>query len=209
MHPAEEYLRNPDNPTSLYVQIGGKRRRLFINRDVDEIGIIAPKHRKRGYLFGEWDCIEKIYHPVQKDPEEENRKLVRKYQKLAAKATFQSPWLRQIAEADETKSLYENHITTGVKIEGQVISLNAIAKYEPWIVEHFREALRERKNFTSCRFEFRGYEGTLWISAYKEGDKYLKPGEISAGFSKEYRGCGNGYYYLLINDEQFIGYDID
>lgn len=26
---------------------------------------------------------------------------------------------------------------------------------------------------------------------------------------KEYRNCGNGYYYLLINDDFMIGYDID
>lgn len=209
MHEAEEYLRNPDNPTSLYVQIGGKRRRLFINRDEGEIGIIAPKYRKRGYLFGNWDSIEKIFYPKPKNPEEENRKLVRKYKRLAAKATFKSPWLIKIAEADESKSLYENNITTGVRIEGQVISLDAIAKYAPYTVDQFRQALKERKNFNSCRFDFRGYDGTLWINVPKEGDTYLKPGEIAAGFSKEYRGCGNGYYYLLINDEQFIGYDID
>ena len=34
-------------------------------------------------------------------------------------------------------------------------------------------------------------------------------GDMMAGFSKEYRNCGNGYYYLLINDEWMIGYDID
>ena len=27
--------------------------------------------------------------------------------------------------------------------------------------------------------------------------------------SLEYKGCGNGYYYLLINDDNFIGYDVD
>lgn len=33
IHPAESYLRNETNPSSLYVRIAGKRRRLFINRD--------------------------------------------------------------------------------------------------------------------------------------------------------------------------------
>ena len=41
IHPAEAYLRNEQNPTSLYVRIGGQRRRLFINRDENLIGIIA------------------------------------------------------------------------------------------------------------------------------------------------------------------------
>ena len=39
----------------------------------------------------------------------------------------------------------------------------------------------------------------------------LSRGDIErrAGFSKEYRGCLNGYYYLMINDEFMIGYDVD
>ena len=41
MHQAELYLRNEENPTSLYVRIEGKRRRLFINRSTGLIGIIA------------------------------------------------------------------------------------------------------------------------------------------------------------------------
>lgn len=52
------------------------------------------------------------------------------------------------------------------------------------------------------RFDFCGYDGTLWCEPRGNGD-------MAAGFSKEYRNCGNGYYYLLINDEYVIGYDID
>ena len=36
IHPAEEYLRNEKNPTSLYVRISGERRKLFINRSDGE-----------------------------------------------------------------------------------------------------------------------------------------------------------------------------
>lgn len=54
IHPAEAYLRNEQNPTSLYVRINGKRRRLFINRSENVIGIIAPKKRKSGYIFTDW-----------------------------------------------------------------------------------------------------------------------------------------------------------
>lgn len=61
MHPAEEYLRNTANPPSLHVQIGGKRRRLFINRDQNQIGIVAPNKRKCGYLFTDWDSIERCF----------------------------------------------------------------------------------------------------------------------------------------------------
>ena len=63
MHAAEEYLRNTANPPSLHVQIGGRRRRLFINRDQNQIGIVAPNKRKCGYLFTDWDSIEKVFYP--------------------------------------------------------------------------------------------------------------------------------------------------
>ena len=53
-HEAEAYLRNSENPTSLYVKINGSRRRLFINRNEGIIGIIAKGKRKKGYVFNDW-----------------------------------------------------------------------------------------------------------------------------------------------------------
>jgi len=139
--------------------------------------------------------------------EDKQRRLVLKYQNLAAKASFSNIYTRCVLNADLTKSLYENDITTGTRIDGQVISLEAIRK---WCGEanyqKFKEALKEKMPFDSGRFNFRGYDGTLWINTYTSNDGI---NEINAGFSKEYRNCGNGYYYLLINDDNFIGYDID
>lgn len=52
MHPAEEYLRNEQNPPVLYVRIYGERRKLFINRGRENVvGIIAKGKRKHGYIF--------------------------------------------------------------------------------------------------------------------------------------------------------------
>ena len=47
------------------------------------------------------------------------------------------------------------------------------------------------------------------MEVYDKDDGYHQAGDLNAGFSKEYRGCGNGYYYLLINEQTFIGCDID
>ena len=203
IHPAEAYLRNEQNPTSLYVRIGGQRRRLFINRDENLIGIIAPRKRKRGHIFTDWASIEKIYYPSHDQKANTDRKLILKYQKLARLATHTNDWLRTIADADLDKSLYENHITTGTRIDGKCIGLATIEKYcgkaEMYL---FRQAMKNKKSFSSCRFDFCGYDGTLWCEPRDNGD-------MAAGFSKEYRNCGNGYYYLLINDEYMIGYDID
>lgn len=69
-------------------------------------------------------------------------------------------------------------------------------------MQRFRQAMRNKEKFSTLRFDFCGYDGTLWCEPRENGD-------MAAGFSKEYRNCSNGYYYLLINDEFMIGYDID
>ena len=94
IHPAEAYLRNEQNPPSLYVKIEGKRRRLFINRNENVIGIVAPGKRKRGYIFTNWASIEKIYYPSQRQEQavDTDRKLILKYQKLARLATHTDVW---------------------------------------------------------------------------------------------------------------------
>lgn len=100
IHPAESYLRNETNPSSLYVRIAGKRRRLFINRDKGIIGIIALGKRTKGYVFTDWSSIEQIYYPSQEQEANTDRKLILKYQKLARLATHTNAWLRDIANAD-------------------------------------------------------------------------------------------------------------
>lgn len=148
IHPAEAYLRNEQNPTSLYVRIGGQRRRLFINRDENIIGIIAPRKRKRGHVFTDWASIEKIYYPSHDQEANTDRKLILKYQKLARLATHTNDWLRKIADADLDKSLYENHITTGTRIDGKCIGLATIEKYCGTTEMHlFRQAMKNKKVF--------------------------------------------------------------
>lgn len=210
MHTAEEYLRDPNNVPYLYVRIGGKRRKLFINRDGNEIGILAPRKKRYGHLFCGWDTIEKIYFPTERSDMDTRAKQVAKYRRMAHQASFTSPYLREIQCADPTKCLYENHITTGTRIDGQVITLNAVEKWCGEItMQMFRQAVRNCESFHSTRFNFRGYDGSLWVEPCKENERDYQKGDLRAGFSKEFRDCGNGYYYLLINDENFIGYDID
>ena len=125
IHPAEAYLRNEQNPSFLYIRIYGERRKLFINRGGENaIGIIAKGKRKRGYIFTDWDNIEKIYTPSQDNEKDRNRKLLLKYQRLARLATHTNNWLRKIAAADPEKSLYENHITTGTGTRCVLIRIN-------------------------------------------------------------------------------------
>ena len=211
MHEAEQYLRNPETPNSLYVQYKGQRRRLFFNREQNAIGIVAPRKRTRGYYFSDWNGIEKILWPAPaEDPAETNRCLIRKFQREAAKAGFTSPFIRKIQHADYSKDLYKNGITSGTSIDGQIITLEAVRKWcGETIYRSFCEAVKNRTPYHSERFDFRGYDGSRGVEVYDKDDGYHQAGDLNAGFSKEYRGCGNGYYYLLINEQTFIGCDID
>lgn len=190
-------LSSQRNQSSVFIRADcRKTRRLFINRDRGIIGIIALGKRTKGYVFTDWASIEQIYYPSQEQDKNTDRKLILKYQKPARLATHTNSWLREIANADLDKNLYENHITTGTRIDGKCIGLATIEKYcGTTAMRLFREALKNKEKF--C-----GYDGTLWCEPRDNGD-------MAAGFSKEYRNCGNGYYYLLINDDYVIGYDID
>ena len=181
IHPAESYLRNETNPPSLYVRIARKRRRLFINRDRGVIGIIALGKRTKGYVFTDWASIEQIYYPSQEQDENTDRKLILKYQKLARLATHTNAWLRDIANADLDKSLYENHIMTGTRIDGKCIGLATIEKYcGTTAMRLFREALKNKEKFSTCRFDFGGYDGTLWC----EPRQWRYGGRLQQGISE-------------------------
>lgn len=184
---------------------GIERRRLFLTA-YREICEFAPRSRSRGYKLGkefvsQWLSIKKV--------ERKESNIVAKFQKYAARATFPSAFIRKCLDADITKSCYENGLTTGTRIDGDIISLKAIERFSPWSVDEFRKALKERRNYHSVRFDFRGYDGSLWIEVKEKDGNYYRKGDVAAGFSKEYRGGGNGYYYSLIDDEHFIGCDID
>lgn len=184
---------------------GKERRRLFLSQN-NLICEFAPRSRKRGYpidstIIACWVSVA-LYTPNESN-------IVAKFKRYASRATFPSAFVRKCLVADTSKDCYENRLTTGTRIDGEIISLNAIERFNPYSVRQFRKALKERVNYHSSRFEFRGYDGSLWIEIAEQDDGYNSKGDVMAGFNKEYRNCGNGFYYSLIDDEHFIGTDID
>lgn len=184
---------------------GRERRRLFYSAQ-GNICEFARRSRRRGYIIPQstvanWLGLAKVVKP--------ETNIVEKFRRYASRATFPSAFVRKCLMADPTKSCYENQLTSGTRIDGEIISLNAVERHAPWAVEEFRKALAERRAYCSGTFRFRGYDGTLWIEIADKDNGYYRKGDIKAGLSKEYRGCGNGYSYLLIDDEHFIGVDID
>lgn len=184
---------------------GREKKRIFLSSE-GNVCEFAPHSRKRGYaiphnVVENWRSIEEV--------QRNEADTVAKFRRYAARASFPSAFVRKCLAADTTKDCYENRLTTGTRIDGEIISLNAIERYPPYSVRVFRKALMERREYHSCRFDFRGYDGSLWIEIAEKDDNYYRKGDVKAGFNKEYRGCGNGYYYSLIDDEHFIGTDID
>ena len=145
-----------------------------------------------------WENVGRVWRETL-DEKNQTEKFIRK----AKLATFTNDYIRKCIASDPAKSPYENGLSTGVPIEGKIITLKSFGKQYPWIEEQFRDALKERRQYRSGRVRFRGYDATLEL--WQNGIE----GDISGSLSLEYKDCGNGYYYMLVNDDEFIGYDID
>lgn len=137
--------------------------------------------------------------------------LIAKYRKQAMKATFTNPFIKKCLALPDNfeqwvkegkQSTYEYGVSTGCCIDGKIITLSRISKKHSWLVELFKSNFREGTVWNSWRVPFAGYEMTL--SVYKNNDE-----GFYGALNLEYKDCLNGYYYLLINDESFIGYDKD
>lgn len=175
----------------------GKRNATLCNGGSEPM-VMMPKGKRRGYRL-DWSWVKEVW--LEKaDPSGATKKFIDK----AKKATFTNSFIRKCLAADPAKSPYANGLSTGVPIEGKIITLKCFGQYYPEIERRFREALLERREYESYRVPFHGYEATmsLW---FEDKEKT----SLCGGLSMEYKDCGNGYYYLLINDNEFIGYDID
>ena len=187
----QEVISTIKGKSGLYTIVtpqGVERRRLFISQN-NLVCEFAPRSRKRGYpidgiIIACWISVT-LYTPNESN-------FVAKFKRYAARATFPSAFIRKCLAADTSKGCYENRLTTGTRIDGEIISLNAIERFSPYSVRQFRKALKERRNYNSGRFEFRGYDGSLWIEIAEQDDGYNRKGDVMAGFNKEYRDCGNG-----------------
>jgi hypothetical protein len=212
--------------------VNGKKDRLFISES-GGLCRFKPRSSRRGYCLQEFEVARytQFISPKASATGEEKLKreyrIIEKYKRMAGEASFTNPFIRDclaipdfdVWRADmiepsswdtikepRPKTLYDLHVTTGTNIDGTVISLNRIAKKFPLAIERLRESVRHQSagTFITDRWaKFAGYDISL------ETDFDSLTGDFRGFLSLEYAGCGNGYYYLLINDENFIGYDID
>ncbi len=195
----------------------GKKARLFLseckrvcqlNKGSSRSGFALANHWDEDFRVKSIELLEDVENARQIKSWRNQIKTVEKYRDLANKASFTNKWIKDCKLAIPLLSAYENRLTSGVRIDGQVISVEAVAKaIEDYFgrneANNFRKALANKENYNSGRFPFRGYDGSVQLKVNEETDEFW------GWFNKEYKDCGNGYYYLLINDESWIGYDID
>lgn len=138
--------------------------------------------------------------------------LIAKFRKLAAKAKFTNDFIVDCLALPETfeqwvkdgkKDLFEYHITTGSGCDGKVVTIDRIARTDKYIAEKLRQAIEHKMTDSIWRrFKFAGYEASIETKLYENG-------MFKAWLSLEYAGCANGHYYILINENEFIGIDTD
>ena len=156
--------------------------------------VLNPKSRTRGYNM-KWEWVMKIFAPEgQKNP-------TLKFIKEAKKAGFRNSFIEKCLAADPEKGPYANGLSTGTMIDGQCITTKALEDEFPYTMKMFWEKFKAGETYHSPRNRWRGYDMSVWVNNVN--------GDVSAGLCMEYKDCGNGRYYLLINEEKFIGIDID
>jgi hypothetical protein len=198
----------------------GRTLRLFVNQNEWSGSTLChykERSSRRGYQVEDSQLLKitKInYNKVkgELDDVKNNFKIISKYRKMAELATFSNSFIELCLALPKTleeyveqgkKTLYDYGITTGCGVDGKVISINRIEKQYRNVAQKIREAIADKKDVgTICsRYNFAGYEMSIEI--------HNDNGVFRGFLSLEYKNCGNGYYYLLINDDNFIGYDVD
>jgi hypothetical protein len=183
-----------------------KKYRLFIAQG--QLCYFKKGSGKRGFMLNSSDVknFKKYIFKKEISADEKAWKIIDKYRRYASEATFTNKFIRSCISLPKTfeewieggkKCLYDYHITTGVANEGNVITVESIN------FMNVASIIKERRDLNSSgRYDFRNYEASLWFRKNEDGD-------YEGALSMEYKGCGNGHYYLLINDNCFIYYDKD
>lgn len=219
MQPSELFQAVKDKKIISGTRQSGEVDRFFIS-SCNNLCYFARNSRRKGRIVPLSFFDQYVKFKTNADKTEEQKlkaeyNKIAKYKTMAEKASFTNSWIedcknlptleefKKDPKSNEYGILFNHGITTGNKIDGKVISLSRIEKKYPQAIQRLREAIANKQAVGTIisTVPFAGYEMSISVEA--------RDGGIIGYLSLEFKGCGNGYYYLLINDENFIGYDVD
>ena len=210
---SEQKQKIADFKIRIAIMNDGTKRRIFLSNN----GVVCyfPKGMKRrGYPLNinEVTSLIEEKEKTEIDIDQVEYKIVAKFRKQALKAKFKNSFIESCINLPATfekwvvegkKSAYHYSITTGCSVTGQLITIESFKKHLPdYVFNNIKNAIETQTSYSTHRFPYNGYEGSFEFKKEENGD-------FRGWFNKEYKNCGNGYYYLLINEENFIGYDKD
>jgi hypothetical protein len=208
------------------VVINGKKHnlRLFTNDNI--LGEYGKGMRGRGFVVTdlrvmEWESID-LPNKDKQTPVEKLRKNLNKVIKyldasglwsninstLKTIASFDDEQLNNVITLDYSefnKFITDNKMHLSYDelwslINGKIKSINYDACDKEWVSKNFANAIANKTRY-SWRWT-KGYDNSIECSCSEDGI-------MMAWYSEEYRGCGNGHYYLAIDAKHalFVEHD--
>ena len=106
-----------------------------------------------------------------------------------------------IKEIDER--LEETFIRWHMNYPAKIKKMNFGKDRNEIILEELKEAIKNKKEYRN------GNDGKNWNGQSYDTSIEYNPKESKAWYSEEYRGCGNGHYYLALNGTHALFYEDD
>lgn len=185
-----------------------KKMRLFVST-TGQIGYHPPRTRRRGYALSIYGL--KSVEPVRRRPEKSmTEKFAVHARKLADMLTASGLWSNILTELKESSFDYDTFYAIKPELAGHIANWNVkrmdfrrklgcclYGDNEKDYAE-IKRHMDAGVNFSIPSVKGRSYDVSF---SFENGLNVRR-----AWYSEEYRGCGNGHYYLAIDHEHAIYY---
>lgn len=194
------------------------KKRLFLTTDnrVAEATKFTKNNFKGQYVsiqeIESWDKIELISWDIREDLVDHNkifsRNLKNAIKYLESGFKLNPAFLMKLKEAEKfSKDYYVNReqineilgVDVAWSLASRPIETSNFGKgYTDIIRNNLREAIKENRSYNSGRYYFMGRD----VSISYEPDKTEKG--YNCWYQREYKNCGNGDYYLALDDKHVL-----
>lgn len=188
--------------------------RLFVSGS-GNLCYFPPRMKRRGLVVNTefLETIEKLNFIQDENSDLKTFKIILKYHKKALKNnSFTNSFIESCKKLpgtfdqwvkEDKKSLYEYGITTGNKIDGKIITLKSIKTFSfNAIGNEVLKAINQKKEYRTSNFTYNSMDANISV--------YLNTvNKVQCSLNLYGKKDGKEYSYLLINEAEFIGYDVD